>query len=122
MYRVVNETDKNALMCFSNVFFGKWKLLILYELSDGEKRFSDIKKSLGRLSSKILTQSTEELLNEGLIVRVPYPEVPPRVCYRLSKQGRAFLPLLEQMLTWGKGHQKYRSQWKGYGKSQEKQR
>ena len=119
---MINETERDALLCFSNVFFGKWKLLILYELSDGEKRFGDIRKSLGSLSSKILTQSTEELLNEGLIVRVPYPEVPPRVCYRLSKQGRAFLPLLEQMLVWGKGHQKYRNQWKDYGKSKRKQR
>ncbi len=92
---------------FSNVFFGKWKLMILYELSDGEKRFGDIKKSLGNLSSKILTQSTEELLNEGLIMRVPYPEVPPRVCYRLSKQGRAFLPLLEQMLNASHLSQRY---------------
>ena len=61
------------------------------------------------LSAKVLTESIQDLMNEGLIVRISYPEVPPRVNYFLSKHGKSLIPLIREMLVWGTEHQKYRS-------------
>ena len=87
----MTEREKDGLTCFSDIFFGKWKLLILYELADGPKRFKELRDANQNLSAKVLTESIQDLMNEGLIVRVSYPEVPPRVNYFLSKNGRALL-------------------------------
>lgn len=118
----MNEAKKNALMCFSNILFGKWKLLILYELIESPKRFKEILDSIENLSAKVLTDSIQDLMNEGLIIRISYPEVPPRVNYSLSKNGRSLIPLIREMLTWGMAHQKYRSRWSAYRKTESKQR
>ena len=113
----MKDTERDALMCFSDVFSGKWKLLILYELMDGERRFKEIKSALSGISAKVLTQVVQEMVNDGIILRIAYPEVPPRVSYSLSKRGRSMAPLVKEMLTWGKAHQKYRSQWQSYRKT-----
>ena len=84
----MTEREKNGLICFSDIFFGKWKLLILYELADGPKRFKELRDTNQNISAKVLTESIQDLMNEGLIVRISYPEVPPRVNYFLSKYGK----------------------------------
>lgn len=114
------EKEKNGLMCFSDIFFGKWKLLILYELADGPKRFKELREANHELSAKVLTESIQDLMDEGLIVRISYPEVPPRVNYFLSKNGKSLIPLIREMLAWGTEHQKYRSKWEAYGKAESK--
>ena len=100
----------------------EWKLLILYELADGPKRFKELRDTNQNISAKVLTESIQDLMNEGLIVRISYPEVPPRVNYFLSKNGKSLIPLIREMLVWGTEHQKYRSKWAAYGKSENKQR
>ena len=116
----MTEKEKNGLMCFSDIFFGKWKLLILYELADGPKRFKELRETNHELSAKVLTESIQDLMDEGLIVRISYPEVPPRVNYFLSKNGKSLIPLIREMLAWGTEHQKYRSKWEPYGKAESK--
>lgn len=113
----MNNVEREALMCFSDVFSGKWKLLILYELMNGELRFKELKSALSGISAKVLTQTIQEMVNEGIILRIAYPEVPPRVSYSLSKRGRSMVPLVKEMLSWGKAHQKYRNQWQVYRKT-----
>lgn len=87
-------------MCFSDVFSGKWKLLILYELMNRELRFKEIKSALSGISVKVLTQTIQEMVNEGIILRIAYPEVPPprklfpvqaRQKYDTTCKGNAFL-------------------------------
>ena len=112
----MKETDKNGLICFSSILFGKWKLLILYELIESPKRFKELQDSLGNISAKVLTETIQDLMTEGLIIRISYPEVPPRVNYYLSKNGKRLIPLMREMLAWGKAHQKYRSKWSAYRK------
>lgn len=118
----MTEKEKNGLICFSDIFFGKWKLLILYELADGPKRFKELRDTNQNISAKVLTESIQDLMDEGLIVRISYPEVPPRVNYFLSKNGKSLIPLIREMLVWGTEHQKYRSKWAAYGKTENKQR
>ena len=62
----------------------KWKVLILRELMGGTKRFGELKKSIGSVSQKVLTSQLRAMEGSGLVNRVVYPEVPPRVEYSLT--------------------------------------
>ncbi len=81
---------------------GKWKLVILWLLKDGEKRFSYLQKSITQVKQGYLTNQLRELENDGLINRTSYNTVPPRVEYSLSKAGIDFLSVMKSMNMWGK--------------------
>ncbi|RDY28570.1 transcriptional regulator [Romboutsia weinsteinii] len=80
---------------------GKWKILILWYLSGGCLRFSEIKRKLPDVTQKMLTNQLRSLEEDGLINRKVYPVVPPKVEYSLSEMGEKMLPLLEQMYSYG---------------------
>lgn len=79
----------------------KWKVLILRDLMPGTKRFGELKKSIGRVSQKVLTAQLRDMENNGLLTRTVYPEVPPRVEYSLTELGRSLKPILDAMWNWG---------------------
>lgn len=79
----------------------KWKVLILRDLMPGTKRFSELKRSVGNVSQKVLTAQLREMEMSGLLVRTVYPEVPPRVEYSLTELGRSLKPILDAMQSWG---------------------
>lgn len=79
----------------------KWKVLILRDLIDGTKRFSELKKSIGNVSQKVLTAQLRDMEAKGLITRKVYAEVPPRVEYTLTETGYSLKPILDAMETWG---------------------
>ena len=79
----------------------KWKLLILRDLLTGKKRYSELKRSLPDISQKVLTASLKSMVNDGLVIRTAYPEVPPRVEYSLSELGESMRPVIQSMETWG---------------------
>ena len=79
------------------------KPLILWHLGvDGTKRFSEVKKSLPGITQKMLTQQLRELEADGMISRKIYPQVPPKVEYSLTKEGKSLMPILDTMCKWGK--------------------
>ena len=80
---------------------GKWKILILWYLSYGVLRFSDIKKRLPQVTQKMLTQQLRSLEEENLIYRHVYAVVPPKVEYRLTELGEKIIPILENMHNFG---------------------
>lgn len=80
----------------------KWKVLILRDLIDGTKRFGELKKSIGTISQKVLTQQLRDMEEDGLVSRKVYAEVPPRVEYTLTEDGHSLKPILDSMLAWGK--------------------
>ena len=81
---------------------GKWKPLILYLLGEeGTKRFGQIKTFINKISHRSLTNQLRELEKDGLVHRVIYPEVPPRVEYSLTEKGKTLLPILSVMCEWG---------------------
>ena len=79
----------------------KWKVLILRDLLPGTKRFSELKKSIGHVTQKVLTSQLRQMEESGLVVRTVYPEVPPRVEYTLTDLGYSLKPILDAMWDWG---------------------
>ncbi|WP_247666395.1 helix-turn-helix domain-containing protein [Aquimarina sp. MMG015] len=96
---------KCPVMTTLSVIGGKWKPGILWELQNNEiLRFGQLKKRLGTITQKMLTQQLRELETDGIIIRKIYPEVPPRVEYCLSDYGKSLAPVLNEMANWGTGH------------------
>ncbi len=85
----------------------KWKVLILRDLLPGTKRFGELKKSIGKVSQKVLTAQLRDMEQNGLVHRKVYPEVPPRVEYSLTPLGKSLKPILDAMRNWG---QEYKAQ------------
>ena len=79
----------------------KWKILIIRDLLEGTKRFSELKKSITNISQKVLTSNLREMEENELLTRKVYPEVPPRVEYTLTDIGYSLKPLLDDMDKWG---------------------
>lgn len=80
---------------------GKYKTLILWNLTDGTLRFSELKKIVTSATPKMLTHQLRELEQDGLITRKVYPVVPPKVEYSLTPLGQSIRPILESMYAWG---------------------
>ncbi|HEX9058851.1 MAG TPA: helix-turn-helix domain-containing protein [Clostridia bacterium] len=84
-----------------NVIAGKWKVLIIWRLKDGIKRFNELQKSLPNIRQSTLTQQLRELEQDGLIHREVYKEVPPKVEYSLTDIGNKFLKVIYRLGEWG---------------------
>lgn len=80
---------------------GKYKALILWQLTPGVLRFSQLQRLVSGATPKMLTQQLRELEADGLVHREVYPVVPPRVEYSLTPLGRSLRPILESMYRWG---------------------
>ena len=80
----------------------RWSLLVLLALHDkaGTMRFSDLCKTIPDVSQKMLTSTLRKLEADDLLSRTVYPEVPPRVEYKLTKRGKTLIPLLNQLVDW----------------------
>ena len=83
----------------------KWKILIIRDLLDGTKRFSQLKKSLPGISQKVLTQNLRTMEESGLLYREVFAEVPPRVEYTLTPRGYSIKSVLDSLAQWGKDYQ-----------------
>lgn len=79
-------------------------MLILRDLMTGTKRFSELKKSVGNVSQKVLTVQLRAMEANGLVHREVYAEVPPRVEYSLTDLGRSLKPILDAMWSWGENY------------------
>lgn len=84
-----------------NVIGGKWTILILRDLFNGTRRFGELRRSLDGVSPKTLSLRLRELEAQGIVERVIYAEVPPRVEYSLTEKGKSLQPILDQMRAWG---------------------
>ena len=83
---------------------GKYKALILWHLSEGKLRFSDLRKAITTATPKMLTQQLRELEEKQLIHREVYPVIPPKVEYSLTEVGKSLMPILVAMRDWGAGY------------------
>lgn len=84
-----------------SILDGKWTLLILRELFGGTRRFGELRAVLKDVSPKTLTDRLRALEEQGVVTRTIYPEIPPRVEYRLTKKGREAKPVIEALRDWG---------------------
>ena len=79
----------------------KWKILILRDLLTRTMRFGELKKSIGSVSQKVLTNQLRDMEKQGLVNRKVYAEVPPRVEYSLTDTGFSLKPIIDSMWDWG---------------------
>lgn len=86
------------------VIGGKWKCVILCHLTHGKKRTSELKRLMPNITQKMLTQQLRELEEDGIVNRVVYNEVPPRVEYELSDYGLSLKGILNSLCEWGETH------------------
>ena len=84
-----------------NVIGGKWVILIIRELIQGKKRFSELENELGA-SSKMISQRLKELEKNGIVRRTVIPDVPPKVEYTLTEKGESLNKVLDAMAEWGR--------------------
>ncbi|QOV51388.1 helix-turn-helix transcriptional regulator [Bacillus altitudinis] len=87
---------------------GKYKMPVLYALytNNDPIRYNQLKRTLGTISFKTLTNTLKELEADELIIRQEYPQVPPKVEYRLSKKGLSLMPVLDEICYWGEEQMK----------------
>ena len=83
------------------VLNGKWKIWILFMLSEKTMRFSELQKLKPGLTPRMLTVHLRELEEDGIVVRKVYPVIPPKVEYSLSTIGKTITPVLEKLQAWG---------------------
>ncbi|WP_127535819.1 winged helix-turn-helix transcriptional regulator [Paenibacillus illinoisensis] len=85
-----------------SVIGGKWKMVILYLLAEGQTvRFNDLKRQIGAITYKMLSSQLKELEADGLVNRREYPQVPPKVEYSLTAKAESLLPIMEELCEWG---------------------
>ena len=94
--------DPSCPVCrTAEIVCGKWTLLIVRDLAEGRSRFCELERSLVGISPRTLSLRLRALEEEGIVARQTYPEVPPRVEYALTTKGRALIPIIESMRTYG---------------------
>ena len=79
----------------------KWSMLVLFTLeSNNNQRFKELQRNIPDISQKMLATTLKMLEADGLILRVAFPEIPPRVEYSLTKKGESLLPLINNLISW----------------------
>jgi len=89
-----------------DIIGGKWKIPIIWRLKDDPKRYGELRRSLPKVTHKMLTQQLRELEADEIITRKVFPEVPPKVEYNLTLLGKSVLPVIDMLREWG---EEYRS-------------
>jgi len=95
-------SDTCPVCATAEVVCAKWTLLLVRDLSEGRSRFCELERSLEGISPRTLSLRLRALEEEGIVHRRTYPEVPPRVEYALTEKGRALVPIIEDMRTYGR--------------------
>lgn len=85
---------------------GKWKAIVLWYLKNGRKRFGELRKLVPGISEKMLSLQLRELEKDGIVKRTVFPEIPPRVEYELTEEGKTLIPTLNAIAEWGRGKAK----------------
>lgn len=100
-----NLTEENKLECPAkfalDAISGRWKILIIYHLITGTKRYSELQRLVRDATPKMLTQQLRELEKDGLVQRTIYAQVPPKVEYTLTGKGESIQPIVTALIEWG---------------------
>lgn len=91
---------------------GRWKVMVIYWLLQGDRRFNRLQRDLSGISHRTLTKQLRELEADGLVERHDFGEIPPRVAYRLSPLGRSLEPILLVMHEWAVAHPQVKRQYR----------
>lgn len=95
------ESAAHGVADVLRILEGRWKLLILFQLFGGKvRRFSELERAIPAVSQKVLTAQLRQLERDGIVSRVVYPQVPPKVEYALTDFGQGLCPVLDALLKW----------------------
>lgn len=104
----LNQSQAHALEpkvgCIASameIIGNKWTALILRDLANGPKRFSELERSVGSINPRTLSQRLDDLEKHGILTKQSFAEVPPRIEYALTPKGQDLVPVLQQMASWG---------------------
>jgi len=87
-----------------NVLSGKWKVLVVWHLGFGSRRFAELRDLVPGISEKVLASQLRELASDGIVRRISKPVVPLQVTYSLTKAGDELIPLMSELCHWGTRH------------------
>jgi len=103
----LKDLPKNPVETTIKMIGCRWKILIIRELLDGERRFNELKSSVKGISQKVLSAKLKELEQDGIVVREVYQQVPLKVGYYLTDVGLSLNPVINSLKDWGKDYKKY---------------
>ncbi len=109
MKKCIEEADfsQTGYSYTLSLISGKYKPIVLYCLMEYEPvRFNEMQRYIGKIADKTLSQTLKELERDELISRKMYPEIPPKVEYRLTERGYSLMKVLDQLCTWGMEHRR----------------
>jgi DNA-binding HxlR family transcriptional regulator len=100
--KIILQSNENCPVRKSlTILGGKWTLLILFQINDRVMRYGELKRSIPGISEKVLIQELNFLVENKFISKKSYPEIPPKVEYRLTKLGLNTLPIIQELTTFG---------------------
>ena len=106
MYERKIPVDLNCQLRLTLSLIGsKWKSCILDELRHHNLRPSELHKALPEATPRVLDLQLKELVDDGLVLKTIYPELPPRSEYSISELGLSLIPLIDSMIAWGEEHE-----------------
>jgi DNA-binding HxlR family transcriptional regulator len=97
----VHDPSTCAVAAAAEIIGAKWTALLVHDLSEGPRRFSELEHSCSGISPRTLAERLRALEHEGILVRRSYPESPPRVEYELTDKGQGLLPIIASMRQFG---------------------
>lgn len=97
----VHEATTCAVAATAEIIGAKWTALLVHDLSEGPRRFSELERSCHGISPRTLAERLRVLESEGIVERQSYPEAPPRVEYSLTDKGESLLPIIDAMREFG---------------------
>jgi DNA-binding HxlR family transcriptional regulator len=97
----VHETGTCSVATTAEIVGSKWTVLIVHDLSEGPRRFTELERACTGISPRTLSERLRWLEEEGIVLRRSYPESPPRVEYQLTGKGKALLPIVREMRRFG---------------------
>ena len=103
--------DSCPVCATADIICGKWTILVIRDLAESRSRFCELERSLAGISPRTLSVRLRGLEEQGIVARHTFPEVPPRVEYSLTDKGRALVPLIDAMRSYG-------SEWLGVSENE----
>jgi DNA-binding HxlR family transcriptional regulator len=97
----VHDPTNCAVAACAEIIGAKWTALLVHDLSEGPRRFSELERSCHGISPRTLAERLRALETEGIVERHSYAEAPPRVEYRLTDKGESLLPIIDAMREFG---------------------
>jgi DNA-binding HxlR family transcriptional regulator len=97
----IHDTESCSVAACAEIIGAKWTVLLVHDLSEGPRRFSELEHSCVGISPRTLSERLRALEAEGILIRRSYAESPPRVEYELTEKGEALLPIVTEMRRFG---------------------